>query len=147
MSDAQNTPRIIEGGLLVDARGTVTFVNDFDFKGVERFYTIRAHRPYEPRGWRGHRIQEKWFTVVRGTILLAVVKPDDWSFPASHLPVERFVLSETKPQVLHVPVNHATGSMALSEDAILMVFSSGRLGDTATDDYLFPVNTWSVNCE
>lgn len=136
---------IIEGGLHVDIRGTVTFVNDFDFKGVDRFYTIRAHRPYEPRGWRGHRIEKKWFTVLKGTVLVAVVKPDDWTLPSSNLPVERFVLSESKPRVLHVPINHATGSMALSEDAILVIFSSGHIENTMNDEYVFPVDTWSVN--
>ena len=44
-------PRLIDGGLHVDARGVVTHVNDFDFMGVDRFYTIRSHRPFEPRGW------------------------------------------------------------------------------------------------
>lgn len=145
MLEENSTLKIIEGGQHVDIRGTVTFVNDFDFKGVDRFYTIRAHRPYEPRGWRGHKIEEKWFTVVKGTVLVAVVKPDDWTLPASNLPVERFVLSECKPTVLHVPVNHATGSMALSDDAILMIFSSGAIENTINDEYVFPVDTWSVN--
>lgn len=131
----------------MDVRGAVTFVNDFDFKGVDRFYTIRAHRPYEARGWCGHQREEKWFTVVHGAGLVAVVKPDEWTFPASNLPVARFVLTAGKPQVLHVPAGHATGSMALSEDTVLMVFSSGHIADAKDDDYLFPVDTWEVNPE
>jgi len=111
---------------------------------VDRFYTIRAHRANEPRGWRGHRIEQKWFTVVKGTILLAAVRPDDWTLPACNLPVEQYVLSEMKPRVLHVPAGYATASMALTEDAIMVVFSSGRIEDAKQDDYLFPVDTWKI---
>jgi len=144
LSDDHREPHIVEGGLHVDARGKVTFVNDFDFNGVERFYTIRAHRSHEPRGWRGHRIEHKWFTVVQGTILLSVVKPDDWTLPASNLPVERFVMSDAKPAILSVSPGHATASMALSDGAILIVFSSGRIQEAKKDDYLFPLDTWQI---
>jgi dTDP-4-dehydrorhamnose 3,5-epimerase-like enzyme len=136
--------RLIEGGLHVDSRGIVAHVNTFDFKGVDRFYTIRAHRSHEPRGWVGHRRDHKWFTVIQGTVLLAVVRPDHWDIPTCNLPVERFVLSAAKPQVLHVPAGHATGSMSLTDDAILMIFSSGRIEDAKTDDYRFAVDTWPV---
>jgi len=137
-------PRIINGGLHVDARGIVSFVNDFDFKGVDRFYTIRAHRPHELRGWVGHQRDHKWFFAVQGTMLIAVVKPDQWDYPASSLPVERFVLSAAQPQVLHVPAGYATGSVNLNIDSILMVFSSGRIQDAKVDDHRFAVGTWPI---
>lgn len=137
-------PKLIQGGLHVDTRGTLSFVNDFDFKGVDRFYMIRCHRPGEPRGWTGHRRDAKWFSCVQGTFLVAVVAPDDWKAPARNLPVERFVLSAQKPAVLHVPPGYATGQVALSDDAILMVFSSGAIQQAKEDDYRFSLDTWSV---
>ena len=144
MASNEPRPRLIEGGLHVDGRGTVAFVNDFDFKGVDRFYTVRWHRSHEPRGWVGHRREQKWFLAVQGTSLIAVVKPDQWESPANDLPVERFVLSAARPQVLHVPPGYATASANLSPDVILMVFSSGRIEDAKTDDYRFAVDTWPV---
>jgi dTDP-4-dehydrorhamnose 3,5-epimerase-like enzyme len=144
MESAEARPRLIEGGLHIDARGIVSHVNAFDFKGVDRFYFIRAHRPHEPRGWVGHRRDHKWFTAIQGTVLLAVVRPDSWDFPASNLSVERFVLSAAKPQVLCVPAGYATGSMGLTADAIQMIFSSGRFEDAKSDDYRFPVDTWPI---
>lgn len=137
-------PRVIQGGLHVDVRGTVSFVNDFDFKGVDRFYMIRSHRAGEPRGWTGHRRDTKWFTCVQGTFLVSVVAPDDWSKPSATLPVERFVLSSQKPAVLHVPPGYATAQVALSGDAILMVFSSGAIAQAKEDDYRFPLGMWPV---
>jgi len=140
----ENVPSIIEGGLHVDTNGSVRFVNAFDFCGVDRFYTIQTHRANEPRGWRGHRIEDKWFTVVSGTVLVAVVQPDDWTFPSSHLPVQRFVLSAVKPQLLHVPPGYATGNLHLTQGAVLLVFSSGKIEDAVKDNYRFPAETWPI---
>lgn len=138
-------PRLIEGGLYVDTRGTVAYVNDFDFKGVDRFYTIRSHRANDPRGWVGHRQAQKWFSVIQGTVLIAAVKPDVWWSPARDLSVERFVLSATKPHVLHVPAGYATGIIMLDAEALLMVFSSGQIENAGDDDYRFPIDTWSIS--
>lgn len=144
MTSAMDRPHLIEGGLHVDARGAVTFVNDFDFQGVDRFYAVRSHRPHEPRGWVGHRQERKWFFVVQGTSLIAVVQPDDWQLPTSNVPVERFILSAVKPQILCVPAGHATGSISLTGDAVLLIFSSGRIENAKADDYRFPVDIWSI---
>ena len=37
-------PKVISGGVAIDDRGSVTFVNDFDFLGVKRFYQVQNHR-------------------------------------------------------------------------------------------------------
>lgn len=144
MISGADRPRLIEGGLHVDVRGSVAFVNDFDFEGVDRFYVVRSHRSHEPRGWVGHRREQKRFFVVQGTSLIAVVRPDEWQSPASGLPVERFTLSAAKPQILCVPPGYATGSINLTADALLLVFSSGKIEDAQADDYRFPIDTWSI---
>jgi dTDP-4-dehydrorhamnose 3,5-epimerase-like enzyme len=144
MTSTADRPRLIEGGLHVDVRGSIAFVNDFDFEGVDRFYIVRSHKPYELRGWVGHRREQKWFFVVQGTSLIAVVKPDRWQSPASDLPVERFTLSAAKPQILCVPPGYATGSTNLAGDAVVLIFSSGKIEDAKADDYRFPVDTWSI---
>lgn len=137
-------PGLIQGGRHQDARGTVSFVNGFQFKGVDRFYWVKAGRASVPRGWVGHRREHKWFTVVAGKSLIAVVAPDDWSQPARDLPVTRFKLSADTPQVLHVPPGYATGSVNFSPDTVLMIFSSGKIEDVAGDDFRFPVDQWPI---
>lgn len=136
--------KLIEGGLHVDQRGVVCFVNDFDFKGVDRFYTIKAHRIGELRGWIGHQRDHKWFTALSGTMLISVVVPDDWQNPSNDLPVQSFTLSAFTPAVLHVPPGHATASMMLSSDALLGIFSSGKIKDADSDDWRFDLKTWTV---
>src|ERR1039458_8901693 len=112
-------PRIIEGGLYVDNRGSLAFFNEFAFPGVERFYIIRPARPRAVRGWIGHQRDQKWFTAVEGTIAVAVVRPDDWQSPDAHAPVSKFVLAATKPQILTVPPGHATAIIGISPQAAL----------------------------
>jgi hypothetical protein len=38
----------------------------------------------------------------------------------------------------------ATGSVNLNPEAILMIFSSGRIEDAQSDDYRFPVDHWPI---
>jgi len=137
-------PYLIQGGCHVDDRGAVSFVNGFDFQGVDRFYWIQAGQVNVLRGWVGHQREHKWFCVIHGEALVAVVRPDDWQAPRQDLPVERFLLSARSPAVLHVPPGHAAGSVNLTPDAILMIFSSGKIADAKIDDFRFPVNQWQI---
>ena len=36
--------KVIEGGMEVDYRGTVSYVNDFDLSDVKRFYVVENHQ-------------------------------------------------------------------------------------------------------
>jgi hypothetical protein len=135
---------LIRGGSHTDERGTVSFVNDFDFKGVGRFYTIRTPRPGEPRGWIGHQIEQKGFIALCGSVLVAAVKIDDWNSPSSSLPIQRYTLSSASPAVLRVPPGHACATVMLTDDALLGVFSSGKIEDTSKDDWRFDVGMWEV---
>jgi len=137
-------PRLIPGGLHVDARGSVSFANAFDFEGVDRFYWIHFPQTGIPRGWVGHQREQKWFVVVQGAVLMAIVRPDDWQTPRLDLPVSRFVLSAAVPRVLHVPAGHAMGMAAESQDAVMMVFSSGLIAAAGDDDFRFPADLWPI---
>lgn len=142
-SDIQS-PTLIEGGCHVDARGTVSFFNSFTMKGVDRFYWVKAAQNELPRGWVGHRRDEKWFSVTHGEVLVAVVQPDDWQSPSRNLPVARYHLKAIKPQILHVPPGCATGSLNFTPDSVLLVLSSGKIEDAASDNFRFPVDWWPI---
>lgn len=147
MIQDENKLRLLKGGVHIDERGIVSFVNEFDFKGVDRFYSIRFHRANEPRGWVGHRLAKKWFTVIQGAILIAIVEPDQWDLPTRNLPLKRYVLSGDNPQVLCVPAGFVAGFLNFSADAILIVFSSGNLEDAMADEYRFKVDYWPIVSE
>ena len=138
-------PRLIEGGIHFDERGSVSHVNDFDFVGVDRFYLIRSRMSGVPRGWVGHRRDQKWFFAAHGEVQVAVVQPDDWKAPSRGLPVSTYILSSGSPQVLHVPPGFATAIVHLTEPALLIVFSSGKVDDARSDAYRFPADQWSID--
>lgn len=136
-------PRLIQGGLAVDDRGEVAFVNEFGFDNVKRFYIVSNHRNGFVRAWHGHRKESKYVLAVSGTVLVCCVEIDDWDSPSSNLPVHRFVLSVRSPSVLYVPPGFASGFKTLTEDAKVMFFSTSSLDESLQDDYRFPVYTWN----
>ncbi len=133
---------LIQGGIHSDERGALAFVNSFGMEAVRRFYLIRHSDTRVIRAWQGHRTEEKWFFPVSGSFLVAAVCPDDWENPSKDLPVERFVLSASNPQVLHFPAGLANGFRALAPDSVLTVFSSLSLTESGLDDVRFPAHYW-----
>jgi dTDP-4-dehydrorhamnose 3,5-epimerase-like enzyme len=145
MSDA----RLIPGGLAVDDRGSLSFVNDFDFAGVRRFYVVANHSVGFIRAWHGHRREAKYITMLQGAAIVAVVKIADWENPPSDSPVQRFVLSAAQPAVLYIPAGHANGFKTLTADTKVVVFSTATLEESRGDDIRYPADhfgpgVWTV---
>lgn len=135
-------PIIFKGGIAVDDRGAVGFVNEFDFAGVKRFYTVTNHSKGFIRAWHGHRKEAKYLTAAHGALLVCCIEIDDWDRPALDLPVHRYVLSETSPSVLHIPPGYVNGFMSLTEGAKLMCFSTSSLAESMDDDIRFSARYW-----
>lgn len=135
-------PRLIEGGLAIDDRGTLAFVNGFSFNDVRRFYIVANHRPGFVRAWHGHRREGKWVTAVDGEAIVCAVRVDDWEKPSKDAPVYRYVLSAAKPAVLQIPAGYANGFMTLTNNAKLFFFSSATLEESKNDDVRFDARYW-----
>ena len=135
-------PSIITGGVHEDNRGRITFVNDFNFNDVKRFYTIQNNSIKIVRAWQGHKFENKYFFVTFGSFLICGVKIDDWENPSKDLPVEKFIISAKVSQILTIPAGYANGIKALEENSELMIFSSNTLKDTRDEDYRFDANLW-----
>jgi dTDP-4-dehydrorhamnose 3,5-epimerase-like enzyme len=138
-----NEPVLLKGGIAVDDRGSVSFVNDFKFSGVKRFYMIENHRQGFIRAWHGHRNEGKYFFVVKGSALVCGVQVDHWEAPSKDLKVHRFVLSETQPSILFLPSGYANGSMSLTRDAKILVLSTSTLQESLADDFRFDAHYWN----
>ncbi len=135
-------PFLIQGGVHDDSRGKIAFVNDFDMAKVQRFYAISPRDTAIVRAWQGHKIESKWFYVVKGSFLVRLIKIDNWESPSLHLSPTEFILEASNSQVLYIPGGYANGFKALEADSTLMVFSDCGLYQTAQDDYRFPADYW-----
>jgi len=143
-----NGIRLIAGANHIDDRGTVSFVNDFDFARVKRFYMVENHMPGFVRAWHAHRHEEKYAYVVGGAALVAAVRIDDWDHPTVPEKVDRFVLSSHKPSVLYIPAGYANGFKSLTPDMKLMFFSTSTVQESQNDDIRWPADyfgdVWKV---
>lgn len=137
-------PHIFNGGLAVDDRGEIAFVNEFNFEGVKRFYIISNHKAGFVRAWHAHKHEAKYVTAVSGEAIIGAVKIDDWEKPSEDLPVERYVISSKKPQVLYIPPGYANGFMSLTSDLKLIFFSTSTLQESAGDDIRYDARYWDI---
>ena len=134
---------IIEGGIAEDDRGIVTFANDFDFKDVKRFFMIQNRSTGFVRAWHGHKKEARYVLVVKGSILLGAVEINDWDNSSAAVP-QRLVLTASKPQVVYIPPNSASGFKTLTDDAQVMFFSTTTVDESKDDDFRFPPDMWDI---
>lgn len=137
-------PTIINGGLSVDDRGQVSFVNDFNFENVKRFYQVSNHKQGFVRAWHGHKNEAKYVYVAKGNAMIGAVKIDNFNNPSKDLEVKKFILSSNKPSILYIPSGYANGFMSLSEDTIIQFFSTSTLQDSMNDDYRYNARFWDI---
>ena len=136
--------KLLQGGVAVDDRGQLAFVNDFDFAGVKRFYMVENHAPRFVRAWHAHLHEAKYVTVVHGAAIVGAVRVDNWESPSKDLPVARYVLSAARPAILYIPAGFANGFMSLTAGTKLVFFSNSSLQESAGDDIRYDARYWDI---
>lgn len=129
---------VMVGGVAKDQRGQIRFVNEFDMTQVKRFYIIKNHNTRLVRGWRGHRMEQRWFYVLSGAFSVDLVEIDDWENASRTLSVETRILATQDQQVLHVPAGYATAFQAVGPDSELLVFADYGIENAKHDDHIWP---------
>ena len=109
--------KILNGGISVDDRGSVRFINDFNFDGVKRFYHVENHRKGFIRAWHGHKKEGKYVYVVDGTALIGVVNMETEE-------INKYVLSNKSPKILYIPPGHFNGFKSLEDNTKILFFST-----------------------
>ncbi len=137
-------PKLLTGDIRTDDRGDVGFVNEFEFAGVKRFYSVANHRAGFIRAWHAHRREAKYVTVVCGAALVGAVAVDNWEKPSKAAKIHRYVLSAHKPSVLYIPAAYANGFMSLTENAKLLFFSTSTLNESMGDDVRYEARYWDI---
>lgn len=132
----------IKGGSSTNKLGTISFVNDFNFNGIKRFYSINLPKKKIIRAFHGHFKEDKAVFVSKGKVLLCIVKLDDKSKPNKKNRVKKIILSENDPKVVYIPKGHANGIMSLEKNSNVLFFSNLSLKNSIKDDYRFPFDYW-----
>lgn len=141
--------KVINGGIAVDDRGSLRFVNDFNFEGVKRFYQVENHRQGFIRAWHGHLKEGKYVYVTSGTALVGAVPlelyEDGKTYILDQNKVKKFVLSASSPKILYIPPGYANGFKNLEDNTKVLFFSTSTLEESKGDDIRFDfdvVNIW-----
>ena len=127
-------PHIIKGDLFKDNRGKLFSCNQFDMSCVKRMYSIENINSKYIRGWKGHKIETRWFFATKGSIIINTILISDLE-KAHHLPVVKtFKLNEDNLNVLEVPPGFATSIKQFSNGDRICVFADYYLGISGDED-------------
>ncbi len=138
------TWKVFEGGIHSDQRGELRYNNNLDLSEIKRYYIIGSKRKNSLRAWQGHKIENKYFTLLKGSCKIHLIKIDDWNNPSKDIQITSIDLEESKNKTLFVPGGYATGILNTSEQMELMVFSNQSLTASLDDDFRFDENYWSI---
>ncbi|MGN7808423.1 WxcM-like domain-containing protein [Flavobacterium johnsoniae] len=138
-------PKIIQGGNFSDHRGTISYVNDFNFKEIERFYIISNSDENPIRAWQGHKLDSKNFYCLRGSFKIHFIKIDNWEKPSKDLIIETVMVSEFDSKIVHIPAGYANAIESIETDSKLISFSTLPLANVTEDDVRYPSDYWSIN--
>lgn len=138
-------PKVIEGGNFSDHRGIISYVNDFSFKDIERFYIISNSDENPIRAWQGHKLDAKNFYCVNGSFKIHFVKIDDWEKPSKNLKIETISVSASESKIVHIPAGYANAIESLEKDSKLISFSTLPLANVKDDDARYPSDYWKID--
>ena len=132
-------PSLMTGAKHTDARGTLSFNNDFDLTSVKRMYVIENQDTQVVRAWQGHKKEQRWFTAVKGSFKIELIAIDNWEKPSKNLQKYNFTLTAEKMNVLHIPSGYVSSIQSLEAASKLLVMADCLLGENQ-DDYRFAVD-------
>jgi dTDP-4-dehydrorhamnose 3,5-epimerase-like enzyme len=136
-------PKLISGNYHSDQRGTLLYNNDFDASLIKRIYIIENVSPEFIRGWQGHQIEQRWFSVVSGKFKIQLVKIDNWEKPSVNLANFTFFIDSEKLNVLHVPKGYVSSIQSLELNSKLLVMADYSLGETK-DEYRYDIDYFKI---
>lgn len=135
-------PKIIQGGKFSDQRGTISYVNDFTFTDIERFYIISNSLENSIRAWQGHKLDAKNFYCLSGSFNIHFIKIDNWENPSKDLIIETVLVTESDSKIVHIPGGYENAIESLEENSKLISFSTLPLANVSDDDVRYPSDYW-----
>lgn len=129
-------PQLIKGESHEDFRGGLVYNNNFEASAIKRIYVIKNKDSAIIRAWQGHKIEQRWFSVMKGSFKIELIAIEDWDRPNKKSERMEFVLRAKKLDVLHVPAGYVSSIQSLEEGSKLLVMADYLMG-VNEDDYRF----------
>lgn len=86
-------PEITKGNSHTDSRGALFYNNDFDITAIKRMYVIENESTDFIRAWQGHKIEQRWFSVMKGSFRIQLIEIDNWDSPSKELDRFSFIVN------------------------------------------------------
>lgn len=132
-------PSLKKGNYYHDERGSIRFNNEFDASVIKRIYIIENNDINFERAWQGHKIEQRWFSVVQGKFLIKLIEIDNWEQPSKNLQAIDFELNSEYLDILHIPAGYITNIKAIEENSKLLVMADYNFGEI-NDEYRFRID-------
>ena len=134
-------PKIIDGGKFIDDRGSISFVNDFNFyeSDIQRMYYINNLNKDTIRAFHSHIYEGKYVYVLYGSfkiIISPLIKLND-KYALDKENIKEYILSDEQPKILYIPPGYTNGFKALSDNNGIIFFSTSTLEESNGDDIRF----------
>nr|WP_315212113.1 WxcM-like domain-containing protein [uncultured Flavobacterium sp.] len=129
-------PKLLKGNSQEDSRGILFYNNDFDASAIKRIYVIENTSTEFVRAWRGHQIEQRWFSAIKGSFKIQLLAVDDWDTPSKKLERLEFVLDSKKLDVLHIPAGYVSSIQSLAAGSKLLIMANFALGELE-DEYRY----------
>lgn len=132
-------PVLIDGASFLDARGILLYNNDFDVSVIKRIYIIENNSLDFVRGWQGHKVEQRWFSLAHGAFTIQLIAVDNWESPSKKLNITEFKMTAKKMDILHIPAGYISSIQATEEHSKLIVMSDYLFG-SIQDEYKYEIN-------
>lgn len=136
-------PKLISGNCHSDQRGILLYNNDFNASLIKRIYIIENNDIQFVRGWQGHQVEQRWFSVISGSFKVQLIQIDNWENPTKELEVYTFVIDAKKLNVLHVPRGYVSSIQSLENRSKLLVMADHLLGEIK-DEYRYDIDYFKI---
>ena len=137
-------PKIFQGGISFDKRGSVSYNNSLELKKIKRFYIVQNKKNNFVRAWHGHKIEAKYILCIKGKAKVSAVRIKDFKKPKKNSKVYSWIIDEKKPSVIFIPPGFANGTKSLLKGTKIFVLSTTTLKDSLNDDFRFKENFWKI---
>jgi dTDP-4-dehydrorhamnose 3,5-epimerase-like enzyme len=135
------SPKLIKGNKHEDTRGTLFFNNNFNLTSIKRIYIIENQDTDFIRAWQGHKIEQRWFSAIKGSFKIELITIDNWELPSRSLIKHIFELNSLQLDVLHIPSGCISSIQSLEKGSKLLVMGDYSFGEIQ-DEYRFPLNSF-----